>query len=919
MNTAIENQTHPLLKISEILLGKDELKLVLQEAIAHFCTHTHFKQLAILKLKNDKASITCLNGPIFDSVVSDKLILEVALETKNNGQIQLATIQSKSIRSWIDKNNIIQLIGLPILVNEQYWGTMLGISLNTDLEWKDADTAIFTSFTNAITRFIELREHCINQDEQIVAKTKEVEFYDRLLNNIPADIVVFDLEQKYRFINKNSIKNDEVRKWLIGKDDFDFCRERGKDMKIAQLRRERYNQMLTEKKAYEFEERFDLPDGKFIAHLRKMHPIFDEDGNIINSIGYGVDITQMVIKDEIIKKQNETISYSPDGIALLNSDGTYYYMNNAHEELFEYDKGELIGKHWRTLYDEEEADRIDKVIFPELNKNGHYTAETSGKTKHGKTIYQEITLRFLPDGTLVCITRDISSLKQSLTLIEQVNQKLELAINAANLGMWEWNIEGDMLVGNENFNTILGYAPGYNLTGDLWLESIHADDKAKVNYELEKIKKSSAHFKNNGFNYEYRIKTSAGNYIWVLDIGKVLEYDELGNPKDVIGLILNITQNKLYEEQILKSEKRYRDLVENLREVIFETDKKGNIVFLNPAWSQLTGYTVEESIGKPLLDYVHPEFIKESKIDLKGFVNNNDFDYLQKEMAFLHKVGFEVWFDIELRKAIDEDNKVITLVGSIENITTRKLAEEELKNALEKEKQLGDLKSRFVSMASHEFRTPLSGIRSSAELMQIYADRDQGLNTLMRKHGIDKKVENIIFDVDRITLLMTDILTMGKIESAKINLNPMELNMVDFVESYVKNEAVRYLNEHHIKVHNIQEVIKVNFDPKLITHVFNNLINNAAKYSSPGSEIDIQITKQSDHVKLIFTDHGIGIPKSELPFMFDSFYRGSNVEMIPGTGLGLPIAKYFMEMHGGKIEITSKQGVGTKVLLELPL
>ena len=196
-----------------------------------------------------------------------------------------------------------------------------------------------------------------------------------------------------------------------------------------------------------------------------------------------------------------------------------------------------------------------------------------------------------------------------------------------------------------------------------------------------------------------------------------------------------------------------------------------------------------------------------------------------------------MWFDIEINKVVGKNGEHIGSFGSIENITIRKKGEEETKNALEKEKQLSELKSRFVSMASHEFRTPLAGIRSSAELMQIYSQRNNDLKKQVEKAGMDKKIESIIFDVDRITSLLIDILTIGKIESSKVHFKPEQSDIIGFIYNYLTNESLRFLESHEISFVKDCDSKMVHFDPKLLSHIFNNLMSNAVKYSPSESTI----------------------------------------------------------------------------------
>ena len=830
-------------------------------------------------------------------------------------------IKEQEFSDLLEERGTKSLMLSPIVYDKKIWG-ILGFDMcSTEHAWLEMETSTFISISSNIGAFLKRNDLAKELESQYHSLNVQKEFYESIFRNIPADIVALDSQQRYIFLNQNSVQNDEIRNWLVGKDDFEYCEHWNKDTRLAEIRRGHFNKMLDDKQPYAYEEIFPLENGKYKKHLRKMHPVLDEKGEITIAIGYGMDITRISEQDELITKQSEAIKNSPDGIALLNSDGLYTYMNKAHEDMFGYATAELIGKSWHVLYDEIELKRFKEDIMPRLGELRLWNGECVGQNKNGEAVYQDITLRLLEDDTLICITRDVSDLKKNMHLLEQANQKLELAINTSNLGMWEWNMQTDELESNDIFKRILGFenVDGFKEVRMNWFENIHEDDRASVEAALKSLKRSPGSSEIPIYNTEYRIKTQHGNYIWVLDFGKVVEYSELGNPIFMVGFILDITSNKKIEEQIRANEKRYRDLVENLREVIFETDENGMFKFINPAWSNITGFTRSTSLGKFFLSYCDTDFAAETIENFEEFLVADNQLNLNLEYPLRNVEGDLIWFDVEINKIFNSDNTLSGMVGSIEDITTRKSAEVELKHSLESEKQLGELKSRFVNMASHEFRTPLAGIRSSAELIRMYARKNEILKKVFAETAIDKKIENIIFDVDRITSLMTDVLTMGKIEVEKVSITKEEIEIVSFTEDYLNNEATRYIQEHEILFDKQIAALKIWFDPKLLVHVFNNLISNAAKYSETASLIIVRLERKDDFVSISVSDKGIGIPENELAMSFESFFRSSNVENIPGTGLGLSIAKYFMDLHEGKIAITSVVGEGTTLTLQLPI
>jgi PAS domain S-box-containing protein len=832
-------------------------------------------------------------------------------------------LEPGEFRETLELQDIKSVLFTPIIFDEKLWG-FIGFDDCTHFrKWLDIEVTTLLAISANIGSFLKRNALATELSKQYLVMNNQKEFYETIFNNIPADIVAFNKDHKYMFLNHHAVKNKEVREWMIGKDDFEYCEWRQKPIELAILRRSQFDEMLATKEPHKFEEKMISADGKPSFHLRVMHPVLNESNDLEIAIGYGVDVTTIKNQEVVIARQNEAIINSPDGIALLDNLGNYYYMNPAHESIFGYGENGLIGKNWQVLYKPEEAEFLIKTVFPILAETGIWNGQVQAYTKMGKIVYQDLTLRQLADGSLVCITRDVSDLLHNVRLLKEANQKLALAINSTQLGFYEWNIVKDELVGNEIFNKILGFKTSEKHTHAAadWFNRIHVDDVYLVKDAHKKQKRLLQNADVTNYSIEYRIKGANNEYIWVLDVGKVSHFDEHGESQFMLGFIVDISANKINEEKIRVSEKRNRDLVENLREVIFETDNEANFIFLNPAWYKLTGFSIAESLGKTFADFYHPENLNLENALNKSDIVNPSKTYLHGEMCLQHKNGQLIWFDIEINKLLDaQTGKLKTAVGSIEDITKRKLAENELKQALAKEKQLGDLKSRFVTMASHEFRTPLAGIRSSAELISMLLNKLAELLPEKPYNSIANKIENIIFDVDRITGLMTDVLTMGGIESAKIPFNATLGDLTDFTETYLNKEAKRYLNGQSLKFNNLtSKQVQVLFDPKLVIHVFNNMISNAAKYAAPNTEILVQVKCKNNFLQIQFIDQGIGIPAKELPFIFDSFFRSSNVENIPGTGLGLSIAKYFMDLHHGIIELESEVNIGTTVILSFPL
>ena len=236
----------------------------------------------------------------------------------------------------------------------------------------------------------------------------------------------------------------------------------------------------------------------------------------------------------------------------------------------------------------------------------------------------------------------------------------------------------------------------------------------------------------------------------------------------------------------------------------------------------------------------------------------------------------------------------------------------ELRLALEKEKEVNELKSRFISMTSHEFRTPLTTILSSAELLQYNS----------HKWPQEKKVvhfERIHSNIQHLVELLNDVLIIGQAEAGKLEFNPEPLDLVQFCCSLVEDLQLSAGSKHTISFSCQYPELECCLDEKVLRHILTNLLSNAIKYSPTGSKVNFELACQNGQAIFQIQDFGIGIPEEDQQHLFESFHRAKNVVNIPGTGLGLAIVKRSVDLCGGEISFKSEVGVGTTFIVTIPL
>lgn len=244
-------------------------------------------------------------------------------------------------------------------------------------------------------------------------------------------------------------------------------------------------------------------------------------------------------------------------------------------------------------------------------------------------------------------------------------------------------------------------------------------------------------------------------------------------------------------------------------------------------------------------------------------------------------------------------------------ISKRLEAENRIKNALQKERELNDLKTKFLSMVSHEFKTPLSGILTSATLAGKYTRENQ-------QDKRDRHLRTIKSKVKYLNDILTDFLSLEKIESGKVSYSFTQFPLSKVINEVIYESNMVLKNGQNIKYPENIDGIEIYFDEKILTLALTNLVNNAIKYSEENSEINIQFDQDESDFYIAIIDEGIGIPKEEQKFIFDRYFRAENALIAEGTGIGLNIIKNHLENLQGDISFKSIENKGSTFTLRIP-
>lgn len=416
---------------------------------------------------------------------------------------------------------------------------------------------------------------------------------------------------------------------------------------------------------------------------------------------------------------------------------------------------------------------------------------------------------------------------------------------------------------------------------------------------------------------EIRIQRSDGSF-GVMRVNAAPIYNEVGQITIGVATLTDITERKQVENALRASEIHYRRLIETASEGIWMIDDTGHTVYVNQRMAEMLGYTEAELIGQSSFDPILPEDLTLAQ---EKFVQRQQKIAEQFEFRLRRKDGSVIWTQISTSIITDDADTFLGVLGMFTDITERKQAEVERAELLKREQaaraeaqEAVQVRDAFLSIASHEIKNPLTVILGQTALLQRRAtangsldDRDQrALNT-------------IVGQTRRLNSLITTLLDISRIELGQLAIAAVPLDICALIR-HVVAETQPTSQRHTLVCTTPDFPLTVAGDALRLEQVFTNLISNAIKYSPGGGAVTVQVTQQENSVAIAVTDEGIGIPATELPHLFQRFYRVDNIACrhISGSGIGLYVVKELVTLHGGSVAVESSEDVGSTFTVYLP-
>lgn len=492
-----------------------------------------------------------------------------------------------------------------------------------------------------------------------------------------------------------------------------------------------------------------------------------------------------------------------------------------------------------------------------------------------------------------------------------------LLFDTAAEGLLIVNAEGTIVVTNQRINEMFGYGDG-ELQG-LSMEVLVPRELREKHVDHRDAYKAAPKKRSMGQGRDLSAVRKDGTEF---PVEVSLNHYKQGGQLFVMALVTDISDRKRAERELQQMNQTLEQMVdERTRELresqhLYRTIARNfpngtinvfdrNLRYVFAEGQELFRYrlTSEALTGTSYLDRLPPDLKKEIEPQLRKVFEGEDMTFeveTRGDSYQLNAVGLP-----------DSNGEVHQILVVEQNISTQKKAQEKIRISLDKERELNELKSRFVSMASHEFRTPLSTILSSVSLLRRYNETDE----LAKR---EKHLGRIRTAVQNLTNILNDFLSLDKLEEGRIQSNPTEVDLNRLLLDVVE-EMEPHCKSGQSIVLEAQEGMTIYSDEHIMRNILINLLSNAIKYSPEQSNITLQGRIENKRLIVAVIDRGIGIPESEQEHLFTRFFRASNAINFQGTGLGLHIVKRYIELLNGELEFVSKLGEGTTFKLSFPI
>jgi PAS domain S-box-containing protein len=615
--------------------------------------------------------------------------------------------------------------------------------------------------------------------------------------------------------------------------------------------------------------------------------------------------------DNSIENCRYPIEEISEPICKININGTILYANKAFKSRLMFSDIDLYEKNFfEVLYTKTVSNLKSELLALKKGEVKTIKAELIDSTSNEIDANLSFRVENLVDDkphTIYCFLGKVFDLHE-----ETHHNIYQSLFREAGNGMAVEH-EDKIILANDSFAELFGYETIGDLEDKNILELVAEEDVSKVS------------------NYLFHKKTGKPTpdkiEFLALRPDRLRVYIEFNitvlrdNEKLFLAIYaLDVSERQRTKRGMLESEQRYRNLTENINDFLYTFERVGKYfkpIFFTEAVSKITGYTQEEFLGDPklFLKVIHPDDFPKVKERVRQLLNSDLQTVSEMEFRIINKEANIVWVRNKINVIRDDGGKIVKVYGLVSDVTLNKRAEEELKQSADNLKKLNDAKDRFLSIISHDLRTPFSSILGFTDLLL----EDDSLSNSEKKQYISYIQESS----KSMLSLVNSLLEWTRLQTGRIKFEPSKMNAKEIIDraiSTVSGSAIKKGVEINNRVDSTHNIFA---DKNLVLQVFNNLLSNAVKFTKRGDGISINVQShpRSRFLKFSVKDTGIGIKQENLDKLFnvDTKFTSEGTAGERGSGLGLSLVKEIIDKHGGTIEVFSEYSKGSEFIFTLPI
>ncbi len=631
-------------------------------------------------------------------------------------------------------------------------------------------------------------------------------------------------------------------------------------------------------------------------------------------------------------KFDRLIEAFPEGIAIVTEDGTITSANPAMSVI-------LCGKSQAAAGDDKMSlpigpDRTgacESFVREAIRLPLYSQTELVFSREDGTPVPVEVSTGKLtadPEPEIFVIVRDISERKLAEKSLRESEERFHLALDGADLGMWEWDIPTGRVTRNERWAEMLEYTLDEIDSPEFSFEQLlHPDDKERT------LDVFAAHLRgeNPFIDVEYRLRTKTGNYKWIMNKGKILDRDQDGRPLRATGTTVDVTERKRAEQSVQESLNFLNELIDALPIPLYYMNTEGSYMGCNKAFSASFGCEKERLVGKSVFD-IMPKGLADRLHEMDGkllrgkapqhfeekvqYADGKIHDIIFHKAAFLDINGsvgglIGVMLDVTEQKKVEEEQRSLS-EALVERAFELKSSHREIEQLKIQAENANRTKSEFLANMSHEIRTPMNGILGFSELLL-----DEDLTGEQLEY-----VKNIHESGRALLALINNILDLSKIESGRLEVNREEFYLLELLNNALAVIRPRAREKGIALNLTIDKDVppQILGDPDKIRQIITNLAGNAVKFTDEG-RVDVSVNAQGDLLTISISDTGPGIRHDKQDIIFDPFTQAdsSTTRRYGGTGLGLAITRDLVTLLGGSIGLISSPGKGSTFTFSIPV